>query len=73
MAKFSFTSPNGEQYEIEGPDGSSREQAFSVLQEGIKNGYYKPVVKSPKQEEESSFLDKVGTGFKQGLASFVIS
>lgn len=56
MAKFSFTSPNGEQYEIEGPEGSSREQAFSILQEGIKNGYYKPIA---KQQDDSSYLGHV--------------
>ena len=61
--KFTFTSPNGEEYEIEGPEGSSREQAFNVLQEGIKAGYYKPKTKGkvviPGQEGEEERVAKL--------------
>ena len=53
MLKYSFTSPQGDTYEVEGPDGSSREEAFNILQEGIKNGYYKPV---GKQEQSKPCL-----------------
>ena len=56
MPKFTFTSPAGEEYELEGPEGSTREQAFNILQEGIKSGYYKPKSKGvaviPGQEGE---------------------
>jgi len=45
MPLYTFTSPEGEEYEVEGPQGSSREQAFGVLQQGIKSGYYKPKAK----------------------------
>ena len=45
MPLHTFTSPEGEEYEVSGPDGSTREQAFGILQEGIKTGYYKPKAK----------------------------
>jgi len=60
MPLHTFTSPEGEEYEVSGPDGSTREQAFGILQEGIKTGYYKPKAKKgftpatiPGQEGEA--------------------
>lgn len=60
MPLHTFTSPEGEEYEVSGPDGSTREQAFGILQEGIKTGYYKPKTKKgftpgiiPGQEGEA--------------------
>lgn len=32
MASFTFTSPNGKSYTVNGPDGATQEQAFQVLQ-----------------------------------------
>jgi hypothetical protein len=56
MPLHTFTSPEGDEYEVSGPDGSTREQAFGILQEGIKTGYYKP---KAKQEAVAS---KTGLG-----------
>lgn len=35
MPKFTFTSPDGKSFTVEGPDGSTSEQAFQVLQQRI--------------------------------------
>lgn len=53
MPVFEFTSPEGKTFEVEGPDGSTKEQAFAILQQRIgqprqrgqdpraRNGYQK--------------------------------
>lgn len=38
MPTFEFTSPEGKSYEISGPEGATREQAFSILQQQISAG-----------------------------------
>ena len=48
MPKFEFTSPEGKQYEIEGPDGSTKEQAFDVLQTQLSGS--KPQQPIPAKE-----------------------
>jgi hypothetical protein len=35
MPKFTFTSPEGKSFTVEGPDGSTSEQAFQVLQQRL--------------------------------------
>ncbi len=35
MPKFTFTSPEGKTYDVEGPEGSTKEQAFGILQKQI--------------------------------------
>lgn len=35
MPKFTFTSPEGKTYDVEGPDGATKEQAFSILQQRL--------------------------------------
>ena len=35
MPVFEFTSPDGETYEIEGPEGATAEQAFQILMQQI--------------------------------------
>jgi hypothetical protein len=35
MPTFEFTSPEGKKYRIQGPDGSTKEQAFGVLQQQL--------------------------------------
>lgn len=41
MASFTFTSPEGKSYTVNGPDGATQEQAFSQLQGGLKSGAIK--------------------------------
>jgi hypothetical protein len=35
MPKFTFTSPEGKTYDVEGPDGATKEQAFAILQQRL--------------------------------------
>ncbi|WP_271673205.1 hypothetical protein [Bradyrhizobium sp. CCBAU 51627] len=43
MPKFDFKSPDGKTYTIEGPDGSTPEQAFQILQQHLASGPVDPV------------------------------
>lgn len=38
MPTFTFTSPEGKQYTVNGPDGATKEQAFQVLQAQLAGG-----------------------------------
>lgn len=38
MPAFTFTSPEGKQYTVNGPDGATKEQAFQVLQQQLAGG-----------------------------------
>lgn len=38
MPAFTFTSPEGKQYTVNGPDGATKEQAFQVLQQQLGTG-----------------------------------
>lgn len=49
MPNFEFTSPEGKSYTVSGPDGSTKEQAFAILQQQIASG-----VAQPQQEEKQS-------------------
>lgn len=42
MPTFEFTSPEGKTYEVAGPDGATREQAFGILQQQIESGSAQP-------------------------------
>lgn len=35
MPTFTFTSPDGKNYDVQGPDGATKEQAFSILQQRL--------------------------------------
>lgn len=57
MRTYSFTAPDGNVYEIQGPEGQP-EQAFQVLQQGLQAGAIKPKSKTkaviPGQEGEEA-------------------
>jgi hypothetical protein len=44
MPTFEFTSPDGKTYEIQGPEGATKEQAFGILQ--------KQIASQPKEEKQ---------------------
>jgi hypothetical protein len=46
MPTFEFTAPDGKTYEVQGPDGATQEQAFSMLQSQIAGGS-PPATKEP--------------------------
>lgn len=57
MKTYSFTAPDGNVYEVQGPEGQP-EQAFQVLQQGIQAGAIKPKGRGkaviPGQENEEA-------------------
>ena len=46
MPSFTFTSPEGKKYTVNGPEGSTKEQAFEMLQKQLGT----PKAETPKQE-----------------------
>jgi len=60
MATFEFTSPEGKKFELEGPEGSTQEQAFQKFQE------MRPELFSSKKEkpEKKSFVERFGETFQ---------
>src|SRR3990167_6929732 len=44
MKTFVFTSPDGKEYEVDGPDDATEQQAFAVLQQQISPEASKPKV-----------------------------
>jgi hypothetical protein len=54
MPDFTFTSPEGQQYTVHGPDGATKEQAFTKLQEGLKSGAIKAdASKTPEKQTKA--------------------
>lgn len=47
MPTFSFTSPDGKTYDVEGPEGSTKEQAFQILQQRMEGSPTDSVKESP--------------------------
>jgi len=60
MATFEFTSPEGKKFELEGPEGSTQEQAFQKFQE------MRPELFSSKKEkpEKKGFVERFGETFQ---------
>lgn len=53
MPSFTFTSPDGKNYTVEGPDGATKEQAFAQLQGSLKGGTAKADGLPPAPEPPS--------------------
>ena len=49
MATFHFTSPEGTKYQIDGPEGATKEQAFQILQQQLSSEK-KPETLTPEQQ-----------------------
>ncbi len=62
MPNFEFTSPEGKKYTVAGPDGSTKEQAFQMLQKQISA---KPG-EAKKETPSSSMMSDIG----QGIGNF---
>lgn len=61
MPAFTFTSPEGKKYTVNGPEGSTKEQAFQVLQKQIIGG------NSPETTQDST-LGNLAAGAVSGAA-----
>jgi len=66
MPKFTFTSPDGKNYEIQGPDGATQEQAFGILQQQLGNA--KPST-NPMDPSYQSLAGQIPKDNRPGLAS----
>lgn len=71
MPTFTFTSPDGKSYDITGPEGATKEQAFGILQTKLKGGAAAP--ESPaaagKPPEAPSMLDQVGDKAREAVGA----
>jgi hypothetical protein len=59
MPNFDFTAPDGRSYSVQGPDGSTPEQAFQILQSQIGGGTTAP---SSGVSEDNSLVRSAATG-----------
>lgn len=61
MPTFEFTSPEGKSYEVEGPEGSTKEQAFSKFQE------MRPELfgGKPEKKESPGAMQRFAKGFSE--------
>ncbi len=66
MPAFTFTSPDGKSYTVNGPDGATQEQAFAMLQQQLQQQPQPPAAASQPQQ---STLDKALDTGKQALQS----
>ncbi len=53
MPKFTFTSPDGKNYDVEGPEGATQDQAFQMLQQSLDT----PQQAAPTKPESNMLLD----------------
>lgn len=60
MPVFDFTSPDGENYTVEGPEGATQEQAFQMLQQQIGK---------PQAAPETGMLEDAAKSVGAGLAN----
>ena len=58
MPSFTFTSPDGKNYTVEGPEGATKEQAFQVLQQKLQSGDITPTVtpEPPKTKPPNALM-----------------
>jgi hypothetical protein len=67
MPVFEFKSPDGKTYEVNGPDGSTKEEAFAHLQSQLGSGAAAP-------NQENSIIDSIRSipgGIAKGVAGIV--
>ncbi|WP_175692968.1 hypothetical protein [Burkholderia ambifaria] len=63
MPTFTFTSPDGKIYDVQGPDGATKEQAFSILQQRLgAGGSAAPTVSGPVAPLDRLPPDSPATG-----------
>jgi hypothetical protein len=70
MPAFEFTSPDGKKYIINGPEGSTPQQAYQILQQQIGAGQIKaetPSIGSQLLSAPKEFVKGVGSGIVQSI------
>jgi hypothetical protein len=70
MARYKVTGPNGKQYLITGPSGSSKEQILGVLEEKLSAPLEQPTQPAPTEAPDATFgesLKDIGISATQGV------
>ena len=70
MPRYTFTSPEGKTYDIDGPEGSTKEQAFGVLQQQIGAGTAKSTAPPPPQSAAGFVGGNIAKGVAQTVGSY---
>jgi hypothetical protein len=70
MTSFTFTSPEGKSYTVQGPAGATQEQAFAILQSQNQEAQTKP--QTMQKEEERGKLASIGGGLGSGVGRVVL-
>lgn len=71
MPTFTFTSPEGKSYDITGPDGATKEQAFGILQQKLKASPAapgQPTANAPP-DQPPGILDKLGSTAREAVGA----
>jgi hypothetical protein len=70
MARYKVTGPNGKQYLITGPSGSSKEQILGVLEEKLSTPLEQPTQPVPTEAPDATFgesIKDIGVSALQGV------
>ncbi len=70
MARYKVTGPNGKQYLITGPSGSSKEQILGVLEEKLSAPLDQPTQPTPTEAPDATFgenIKDIGVSALQGV------
>jgi hypothetical protein len=70
MPSFTFTSPEGQKYTVNGPDGATPVQAFAILQ-GYIGGRKTGAGASKSKSSGQDILPSFGSGLRRGAESLV--
>lgn len=81
MPTFTFTSPDGKNYDVQGPEGATKEQAFAILQQRLgppsgasspaSGGAAAPAAKPAPAQPPQSVAGFVGGNLAKGVADTV--
>ena len=66
MALYRITAPDGNDYEIEGPEGASKNEIVSAVQSKLREQSITEGL-AGKYKSDPSFLDNVGAGLGSGF------
>lgn len=71
MPSFTFTSPEGQSYTVDGPEGATEEQAWGVLQQQL-GAAAKPAAlpTAARKPEQVGFLEGAASSLAKGITSF---
>lgn len=67
MPSFEFTSPEGKKYTVNGPDGATKEQAFSMLQAQLGQGSAAPAPAAASSQPKITIGEKILKGVRDPI------